>query len=120
MNNKIYLSGAITGKPYPEVQKQFAEAEQTVISWQKEPINPLNNGLPRTSSWAQHMIVDLQMLLQCSEILMLVGWEQSEGAKIEHTFAKKMNIPITYLTTRKSINYHSPIINQNEEEIPPF
>ena len=96
MNDKLYISGAISGRPFAEVEKQFAEAEERVINWQYVAINPLKNGLPKDSRWHEHMMADLAMLLTCGAIYMLEGWEKSDGAKIEHTFAIKMDIPIIY------------------------
>ena len=41
----------------------------------------------------------LEMLSLASElyVLMLDGWEESKGVKAEIAFAKKQNIPITYM-----------------------
>lgn len=110
MNNRIYLSGAITGRNYDLVQAQFAEAEEKVTQWQYEPINPLKNGLPPESTWTEHMMQDLAMLLTCGAIFMLEGWEKSDGANIEHIFAQKMNIPIIY--ERQQIKFRYPVIEE--------
>jgi hypothetical protein len=96
MNNKMYISGAISGINYDIAAANFADAEERVINWQYVPINPLKNGLQKDSHWTEHMMADLAMLLTCGAIYMLEGWEKSDGAKIEHTFAKKMEIPIIY------------------------
>ena len=96
MNNKIYLSGAISGINFDVVVAKFNDAEDRVNNWQYVPINPLKNGLPKDSRWHEHMMADLAMLLTCGAIYMLEGWEKSDGAKIEHTFAIKMDIPIIY------------------------
>ena len=112
MNNRMYISGAISGRPHYEVQKQFAEAETKVKQWQYEPVNPINNGVPTDSPWHTHMMADLAMLLTCGAIFMLEGWEKSDGANIEHLFAQKMQIPIIY--EQQKIRFRYPVI---EEEI---
>ena len=92
----MYISGAISDINYDIAAANFAEAEERVINWQYVAINPLKNGLPKDSSWHEHLMDDLAMLLTCGAIYMLEGWEKSDGAKIEHTFAIKMDIPIIY------------------------
>lgn len=39
---------------------------------------------------------DLIMLSKCDAIVMLPNWDKSEGAKIEHDFAKAHLMPIYY------------------------
>lgn len=39
---------------------------------------------------------DLEMLRRCDCVVMIPGWEQSEGAKAEKEFAVEHNIPIFY------------------------
>ena len=40
--------------------------------------------------------IDLEWLGQCEVILMLDGWEESKGAKIEHEWAKYLGLKIFY------------------------
>jgi len=40
---------------------------------------------------------DLEILVKCDVIVMLPYWEYSEGAKIEHQFAKDHGLKIQYL-----------------------
>ncbi len=39
---------------------------------------------------------DLVMLQHCDLIVMIPGWQTSEGAIAEHAFAKQKGIPVTY------------------------
>lgn len=110
MNNKMYISGPITGINYDKAVAAFADAEDRIRQWQYEPVNPINNGVPHESPWHEHMLADLQLLSGCGAIFMLSDWERSTGARIEHDFAIKMGIPIIYHEVRKHFAY--PVIGE--------
>lgn len=84
---KVYISGPISGLLYEEVEKVFNEAEIRLQEQGYEVVNPLNNGLPRESTWNEHMRADLKLLLDCDAIYMLNGWEYSKGASLEYDLA---------------------------------
>lgn len=91
---KVYISGPITGLPYKEVEKAFNEAEIRLEEQGYEVVNPLNNGLPRESTWKEHMRADLKLLLDCDAIYMLDGWEFSRGVQIEFRIAYNLGIKV--------------------------
>ncbi len=84
---KVYISGPITGLPYEEVEKAFSKADLRLKEEGHEVVNPLKNGLPRESTWNEHMRADLKLLLDCDAIYMLNGWEYSKGASLEYDLA---------------------------------
>lgn len=84
---KVYISGPISGLPYEKVEKAFSKAEIRLQEQGYEVVNPLNNGLPRESTWNEHMRADIKLLLDCDAIYMLNGWEYSKGASLEYDLA---------------------------------
>lgn len=84
---KIYISGPITGHSRERVEREFAEAEVVIRQGGHEPVNPLDNGLPQSATWHEHMRADLRMLLECDAILMIGNWPCSRGASIEMELA---------------------------------
>ena len=84
---KVYISGPITGLPLETVYNNFTNAEVRLLEQGYEVVNPLNNGLPRESTWNEHMRADLKLLLDCDAIYMLNGWEYSKGASLEYDLA---------------------------------
>lgn len=85
---KVYISGPISGLLYEEVEKAFNEAETSLKEQGHEVVNPLNNGLPRESTWNEHMRADLKLLLDCDAIYLLKGYQNSKGAMIEYDLAR--------------------------------
>lgn len=99
---KVYISGKITGLPLSEAEERFKDAEELISALNLTPVNPLKNGLPRHSSWEEHMAKDIELLKQCEAIFMLENWEDSRGAKIEYDFA---------IGSGKTIMYENQISN---------
>lgn len=99
---KVYISGKITGLPITEAEERFKDAEELISALNLTPVNPLKNGLPRHSSWEEHMAKDIELLKQCEAIFMLENWEDSRGAKIEYDFA---------IGSGKTIMYENQISN---------
>lgn len=91
---RIYISGRITGLPYPIAVKRFAVAARRLSELGHHPVNPIDNGLHRDATWAEHMRADLAALRCCDGVCMLRGWERSRGAQIERHVALKRGMPI--------------------------
>jgi len=95
MRKKIYISGQITGMDYDIAWHTFKLAENYLRdSIKAYPVNPMSNGLPANASWLQHMQRDITLLMQCEEVYMLKGWEQSKGARIEYELAKLLGYTV--------------------------
>lgn len=95
-NMKIYLSGKISGTDLDYVRCLFDKVATTLRALGHEVTNPLCNGLSETAPWEEHMAKDIIDLLQCEGIYMLQGWEDSQGARIEHAVAKELGKVVFY------------------------
>ena len=99
-----YISGRITGLPYPIAVGRFAIAARRLSELGHHPVNPIYNGLPRDATWAEHIRADLATLKACDGVCMLRGWERSRGARIERHTALKRGMPIyTFSEDRRLI-----------------
>lgn len=85
---RIYIAGKITGLPFDEAQAKFNDAKEQLKNWGYEPVSPLDNECV-SECWCEQMMACLPMLLSCTGIHLLTNWTDSEGAKIELTFAMK-------------------------------
>ena len=116
MNNKVFISGKVTGDP-----NYALKFESACIMVSREsffdrygsaelcyrhghfgfmPVDPCDLsilGMPiHEWPWWICMVRCLWVLLGCSYVYMLHDWEQSRGAKIEHKVAKALNKQIIY------------------------
>lgn len=87
---KIYISGPISGQDYRDTQALFAEAEKHIAEAGHEPVNPFRNGVPTGASYEEHLLADFRMLLDSDAILLLYGWRQSKGCRMENNIAMNM------------------------------
>lgn len=101
---KIYISGKITGLPLQEVKERFASAQALLEEIGFETVNPLKKGLPESATWEQHMVKDIELLLQCDAIYMMDNWVDSTGASIEYDVAMR---------TGKDVWFESNVVRNN-------
>lgn len=73
--------------------------EQELLAQGLTVFNPVRYFTPydRKYNHAEVMKYCLDILGNCQELYIAKGWEQSKGCVMEHEFAKKWGIPITYL-----------------------
>ena len=95
-NMKLYISGKISGTDLTHTRKRFSDVADKLQSLGHEITNPLCNGLSEHDPWEEHMAKDIIDLLQCEGIYMLQGWEDSQGARIEHAIAKELRKVVFY------------------------
>ena len=88
----IYISGPISGLPDGN-RPAFAEMAATLRSKGWVVVNPheLFNAEVE-ESWEGYMRKDLAALLACTHIVLLPGWEQSRGARLEQLIADAVGI----------------------------
>ena len=95
-NMKVYISGKISGTDLTHTRKRFSDVADKLQSLGHEVVNPLCNGLSETDPWEEHIAKDIINLIDCEGIYMLQGWEDSQGARIEHAVAKEIGLKVMY------------------------
>lgn len=89
----FYIAGPMTGLPNFNREAFFAMSEHL----DAEGFTALNPAvLPDGLTQAQYMDICLAMLRCATHIVMLEGWQKSEGAKIEHALAVKSGLAVEY------------------------
>lgn len=87
MKKKIYISGPISGHDYNERKNDFARIQDYLEKLGYEVFNPMENGLPKDSTTAEHMKIDLTALLESDCIYMMKKWNHSAGCQTEFLVA---------------------------------
>lgn len=85
----VYLSGPISG--VEDYKEKFEEAQKAIEAINDDRythvvLNPAM--LPDGLSKKEYMQIDLQMLSNADVMVMLPGWEASNGARIEKLYAQ--------------------------------
>ena len=92
---RIYISGAMTGKPDLNFPLFNAEASR-LRQLGYEVINPVELNPDSGTTWNECMKRDLVALLDCDAIAMLDGWHESNGAHLEMNIAHRVGIEILF------------------------
>ena len=98
MNYKyIYISGTISGDPNFEEKFEKAAKRLVELGWNYwyivNPAKECNQAWP----WWRCMLKDLRLLWKCGYVAMLPDWNDSRGARIEHSVARWRKKEIIYL-----------------------
>ena len=92
---RVYLSGPMSGLPdhnYPA----FNAAEQRLTSQGIDVVNPASLNPPGTP-WHECMRADIKALCDCTELMLLPGWEHSDGAHLELHIAHRIGLVISQM-----------------------
>lgn len=94
--HKTYISGKTNGLPIEHVQKKFEIAEAYIFSIGMVPVNPIKNGLTDKHTKKQHLVKDIQMLLNSNTIFVLDNLIDSKQSRIELKIAEEYGMPIMF------------------------
>ena len=93
-----YISGPMSG--YPEFNyPAFNQAEIDLAEQDVRTVNPTNcfpNDKPGSRTYTEYLRAAFRMLLTADGIIMLRGWPESKGARIELEIAMDLNFPVYY------------------------
>lgn len=87
----VYLSGPMTGISEWN-HRAFHAADQALSSLGVRVLNPAKQ--PPGLSWTEYMRADLELLREATAVLMLAGWQDSRGARIEMNMAEVAGLKI--------------------------
>lgn len=94
---KWYLSGPITG--YPELNRPlFDKAAKMLRRFGTDVLNPFDVEINTPAEWQECLKADLTaMMAQCGGIILLPGWPQSKGSRLELSLALALDWPVCFM-----------------------
>jgi hypothetical protein len=97
MRELIYLSGPISScGNMEENRKAFSVVAKDLAAAGKKVINPATTFVEGWL-WGDYMALDVAFVSRAHKLVMLPGWQQSKGARIEHALATELGKHIEYL-----------------------
>lgn len=91
IESPVYLSGPMSGLPdYNRPAFYAAAARLRAMGY--EVVSPAEQ--PERPSWDEYMRHDIALMMGCRSIVMLPGWWQSRGARIEFDIAEGLRFYI--------------------------
>lgn len=80
---------------YPELNfPLFADVALALRMSGFDVVNPAELPMKKDPSWADCMRVDIAALVECDSIVMLPGWQQSRGARLELHIARELGLRV--------------------------
>ncbi|MCS6232692.1 DUF4406 domain-containing protein [Shewanella baltica] len=91
-----YIAGPISGNIEANKLAFFSAADELAATGR---VVLHSAGLPVGLTEPQYMDICYAMIRACSEIVMLPGWRNSDGATAEYYYAKKIGLKIVFVPT---------------------
>lgn len=85
---KVYISFPISGYDIEERRRFSDRVAEAIRLRGHEPLNPLDVYAGTDPDYFDHICYDLRAMLDCDAVLMLHGWEESRGCRLEYHAAK--------------------------------
>ena len=94
---KVYISGPMTGIP-DNNRDEFSRMASLLQAKGHEPVNPHDiavevNARIKDPKYLDYLKADLSVLMTCDAYVLLDGWGDSRGARIEKSHADDVGIP---------------------------
>lgn len=90
---RLYIAGPMSGLPDANYPAFHAAAQKLrALGYQVE--NPAENPGPPCGSWLAYMRMAIPQVARSDALVMLPGWKQSRGAKVEHELARRLGLQV--------------------------
>jgi len=89
----VYIAGPMTGLPGNNYPAFNAVANQLRQQGYKVE-NPAESSPPACGTWEGWMRLGIEKLIRCQALVLLPGWRESRGARIEHHLALDLGLEI--------------------------
>lgn len=90
---RLYLSGAMTGRPNLNFPLFHAETRR-LRALGYLVTNPAEIDAGSNPTWGQCMRADIKQLMDCDAVATLHGYETSKGANLEVFIARELRMPV--------------------------
>ena len=90
---RVYISGPMTGLPelnFPAFHAAAAFLRRRGL----EAVNPAELNADTTMPWHACMRADIKALCDCDAIVLLPGWQHSQGAQLELHIAHRLGLAV--------------------------
>jgi hypothetical protein len=94
ISGPISLNGTLSSAQVELNRRRFKAVALWLRRRQHVPLDPTDQAVVEGWQWADYMRVALAQLLRAQAILLLPGWQESRGSRLEHQVAVALGMEI--------------------------
>lgn len=95
MSKTVYIAGKMYGLPQEQVKEKVERVSTDLQNQGYRVVSPaecMNNG----ETWERSMKHSIKSMLECDEVHLLPGWQESRGAQLERDIAIRLGMDVVY------------------------
>lgn len=106
--SKVYISGPMTDCPGYNFDN-FEKAAELIEAGGDVSVSPADmTGVKEGWEWEDYLREDLRLILDCDAIVLLPGWKESRGARLEYDTAKRLGLKMAEFDEDWNLTDHDP------------
>jgi hypothetical protein len=95
MSKTIYIAGKMYGLTEDQVKEKFERASTDLQNQGYRVVSPAES-INLNESWERTMKQSIKSMLECDEVHLLPGWQESRGAQLERDIAIRLGMNVVY------------------------
>ena len=95
MSKTIYIAGKVSGLPEEQVREKFERAASELKAEGHVVLSPANAD-DKGNDWGNTLRNSIKTMMNCDEVHLLPGWQESRGAQLERDIAIRLGMNVVY------------------------
>lgn len=95
MSKTIYIAGKMYGLTEEQVKEKFERASNDLQNQGFRVVSPAES-MNMGDTWEGTMKRSIKSMLECDEVHLLPGWQESRGAQLERDIAIRLGMNVVY------------------------
>jgi nucleoside 2-deoxyribosyltransferase len=95
MSKTVYIAGKVFGLPEQQVREKIERVSTDLQNQGYRVVSPAES-INKGETWERTMKQSIKSMLECDEVHLLPGWQESRGAQLERDIAIRLGMDVVY------------------------